>query len=269
MNGSRSTWLTFAPAILFVLAPLAWLVLTSLRPEAELSRLGLPSELTLESYRRVLGAGAFGRNLWNSLLVAAGTSALCLSIGAPAAFALAKLELPGRSAILLSALAVSMFPPIATVSPLYLLIRQLGLRDDLWSLVLTYTTFALPMTLWILTRFFRDIPTQLYEAACVDGCSQLQALHKVLLPLAWPGLATAALLVFIFSYNEFLYALTFVTSPDSHTVPVAISLFASEHENPWGEIAAASTLGVAPLLLVSLLFQRRIVAGLTAGALRE
>lgn len=269
MKRQLLAWPWFGAALVFVLAPFAWLLLTSLRPEAELTELGLPSELSLQSYRRVLGSANFEWNMLNSVIVAGGTSALCLAIGAPAAFALAKLALPGRNLILLGALAVSMFPPIATVSPLYLMIRRLGLRDELGSLILTYSTFALPMTLWILSRFFRDIPDQLYEAARVDGCSPLQALHKILLPLSWPGLATAAILVFIFAYNEFLYALTFVSSPEVHTVPVAISLFASEHENPWGEIAAAATLGVLPLLLLATLFQRRIVAGLTAGALRD
>jgi multiple sugar transport system permease protein len=263
------SWVALGAALLFVIGPFAWLLVTSLRPEHELTELGLPSRLTLDSYRSVLLDSSFAIALLNSFMVAASTTLLSLALGAPAAFALAKLRFRGQRALLFGALAVSMFPPIATVSPLYLLIKRLGMLDQLLSLVLTYTTFTLPMTLWILSRFFRDIPVQLYEAATVDGCSPTQAFRKVLLPLAWPGLATTAVLVFIFAYSEFLYALTFVSSAERRTVPVAISLFATEHEHPWREIAAASAIAVAPLMALCLAFQRRIVAGLTAGALRE
>jgi multiple sugar transport system permease protein len=162
-----------------------------------------------------------------------------------------------------------MFPPIATVSPLYLILRATGLRDTLVGLVPPYATFALPLTLWILTSFFRQLPDELYRAARVDGCTPLGAFWRVLLPLAAPGLATTAILVFIFAWNEFLYALTFLSSPEKRTVPVAISLFASEHKEPWGEIAAASVIATMPLVVMTVLFQRRIVSGLTAGAVKE
>ena len=161
-----------------------------------------------------------------------------------------------------------MFPPIATVSPLYLILRACGLRDTPLGLVLPYTTFALPLALWVLTGFFREIPDELYRAARVDGCTPFQAFRKVMLPLAAPGLATTAILVFIFSWNEFLYALTFTSSPEHRTVPVAISLFAGEHKEPWGEIAAASVIATLPLVILTLVFQRRIVAGLTQGAVK-
>jgi multiple sugar transport system permease protein len=154
------------------------------------------------------------------------------------------------------------------VSPLYLVIRALGLRDHLAGLVLPYTAFGLPMTIWILTGFFREIPDEIYRSARVDGCSPFMAFRKVLLPLAAPGLATTGILVFISAWNEFLYALTFTSSPEQRTVPVAISLFAGEHKEPWGEIAAASVIATLPLILVTLIFQRRIVSGLTAGAVK-
>lgn len=161
-----------------------------------------------------------------------------------------------------------MFPPIATVSPQYLLLRALGLRDTLAGLVLPYTTFALPLTLWILTSFMKEIPDDLFRAARIDGCTPFQAFRRVLLPLAAPGLATTAILVFIFSWNEFLYALTLLSSPEKRTIPVAITLFAGEHRDPWGEIAAASIIATLPLVALTLLFQRRIVSGLTAGAVK-
>jgi len=255
-----------AAVLLFFLGPLAWQALTSVWPEAELTR-PLPSRLTLASYA---GLGVpFARAVLNSILVAAGTTALCLSVGAAAGFAVARLEFPGRRFLLGGALAISMFPPIATVSPLYLALRSVGLRDTLAGLVLPYATFALPLTLWLLASFFRQLPDELYRAARVDGCTPWQAFVRVFLPLSWPALATSAILVFIFSWNELLYGLTFISTPAKRTVPVAIALFAGEHVEPWGQIAAASTVAVLPLAVLTLLFQRRIVAGLTAGAVKE
>jgi multiple sugar transport system permease protein len=251
--------------VLFFLAPLAWQVLTSVWPEAALTR-PLPSRLTLSNYAGL--GGTFARAVFNSLLVAAATTALCLAVGASAAFAIAKLEFRGRSLLLGGALAISMFPPIATVSPLYLALRAVGLRDSLAGLVLPYATFALPLTLWLLTSFFRDLPDELYRAALVDGCTPWQAFVHVYLPLSWPALATCAILVFIFSWNELLYALSFISTPSKRTIPVAIALFAGEHVEPWGQIAAASVVATLPLAVLTFLFQRRIVAGLTAGAVK-
>lgn len=257
-------WLAMAAALGFFLGPFAW------QAAASLSKGGMPEAgATLENYARVLGEGSFVRAMLNSLIVAGATTVFCLAVGASAAFALAKLEFRGRSLLLAVSLAVSMFPPIATLSPLYLVLRAVGLRDTLAGLVLPYSTFALPLTLWLLTQFFRQIPDELYRAARVDGCTPFQAFRRVLLPLALPGLATTALLVFIFAWNEFLYALTFISSPGKRTVPVAISLFASEHEDPWGEIAAASIVATLPLVVLTIAFQKRLVQGITAGAVKE
>jgi multiple sugar transport system permease protein len=251
--------------LLFFLAPLGWQLLTSFWPDAQLTR-SLPTTLTTANYA---GLGVtFAHAVLNSLLVAAGTTAVCLALGAPAAFAIAKLEFRGRSLLLGGALAISMFPPIATVSPLYFALRAVGLRDTLAGLVLPYATFALPLTLWLLTSFFRDLPDELYRAALVDGCTPWQAFVHVYLPLSWPALATCAILVFIFSWNELLYALSFISTPSRRTIPVAIALFAGEHVEPWGQIAAASVVATAPLAVLTFLFQRRIVAGLTAGAVK-
>ena len=255
-----------AAVLAFFVGPLAWQLLTSLWPEPELTR-SLPTSLTLANYA---GLGAtFARAVLNSLVVAAGTTALCLAVGASAAFAIAKLEFRGRSLLLGGALAISMFPPIATVSPLYLALRAVGLRDTLAGLIVPYATFALPLTLWLLTSFFRELPDEIYRAALVDGCTPWQAFVHVFLPLSWPALATCAILVFIFSWNELLYALSFISTPSKRTIPVAIALFAGEHVEPWGQIAAASVVATLPLAVLTLLFQRRIVAGLTAGAVKE
>jgi multiple sugar transport system permease protein len=268
MRRSGSILLIMA-GVVFAGGPFVWQIMTSLRPEDQLGDLGVPSSLSLASYREAFAGRPLGRVLLNSLIVASATTALSVAIASIAAFAIAKFEFRGRKALLALALAVSMFPPIATVSPLYLLIRALGLRDELGGLVLTYTTFALPMALWILTGFFRDLPDALYEAARIDGCTPLQALRWVLAPLALPGIATTSILVFIFAYNEFLYALTFTSSPEKRTIPVAISLFASGHRDPWGEVAAASVVAVLPLVALAIVFQRRVVAGLTRGAVNQ
>lgn len=255
-------------ALSFFLGPFVWQVLTSLWPEAELTR-PWPSHLTGAAYAHLLsGPQPFVRMMVNSFLVAAATTALTLSVGAAAAFALARLELPGRRWLLGGMLALSMYPPIATVSPLYLLVRGLGLRDQLLGLVLPYTTFALPLGIWVLYGFFRQLPEDLFRAARVDGCTPVQALWRVFLPLAAPALATTAILVFIFSWNEFLYAVSFMSSPAQRTVPVGIALLASEHVEPWAEIAAASVVATLPLVVVTVAFQRRIAAGLTAGGVK-
>jgi multiple sugar transport system permease protein len=257
-----------AAAVTFCVGPVAWQVVTSLRPEEELTSAGLPLRLSLASWEAVLVGRPFARALWNSFLVASVTTLVSIALGAAAAFALARLPLRSRRLVLGLALATSMFPPIATVSPLYLVIRALGLRDTLTGLVLPSIGFAMPLAIWILTDFFASVPDDLYRAARVDGCSPLQALTRVFAPVAAPAVATTAILVFVQAWNELLFALTFTSSPERRTVPVAIALFAAEHKEPWGEIAAASVIATLPLLVVTLIFHRRVVAGLTAGAVK-
>lgn len=257
-------------AAVFCLGPVVWQAVTSFKPDTELTTLPpiLPVHPTWSHYVVVFTEHPFLRIIGNSLVVASTTTLLCLMIGSLAAFALAWLGFKGKGMILGIALAISMFPPIATVSPLYLVIRALGLRDTWWGLVALHTTYALPLALWILTSFFRDIPEELYRAGQVDGCTRFQAFRKILLPLAAPGLAAAGILVFIFSWNEFLFALTFTTTEASRTIPVGIALFPGLHEVPYGDIAAASLIVILPVILVTLFFQRQIVEGMTAGAVK-
>jgi multiple sugar transport system permease protein len=263
----RSAWICGAAYLAFFLAPVAWQLATSFWPDADLA-LRAPTHLTLENYRTALAGGALVRAVANSLAVAGATTALAVALAIPAAFAVARLAFPGRRALLGLSLAISMFPPIATASPLYLALRAVGLLDTLPGLVVPYTSFALPLALWLLTGTFRDLPAELYRAARVDGCSPWGALRHVLLPLAVPGIATAALLVFVFAWNEFLYAVTFVSTPSHRTVPVALALFSGEFRDPWVVLAAASTLATAPVVLAAALLQRRVVSGLTAGAVK-
>jgi multiple sugar transport system permease protein len=263
-------WLGLAAACIWSLAPFLWQLLTSLKPQAELESLPplLPSAITLTHYQAIFAGHPFPRLLANSAIVAAGTTLAAVVLGSLAGFALAKLRPRGRIAILAAVVALSMLPPIATISPLFLLVNAMGLRDTLPGLILVYTAFALPLAVWLMTQFFHSIPDELYIAARVDGCTALGAFRKVMLPLATPGLSATALLIFIFSWNEFLYALSLTSSVAARTVPVGIALFPGLHEIPWGEIAAGSVVATLPVVLLAVLFQRRVLEGLTAGAVK-
>jgi multiple sugar transport system permease protein len=245
-------------------------VITSIKPSSELTRLPpiLPHRFTLEHYISVFKGHPFDRIILNSVVVSLISTLLSLALGSLCAFGLSKLNVRGKILIFAFVLSISMFPPIATVSPLYLIIRALGLRDTWWALIITYTTFTLPMCIWILSSFFREVPDELYLAAKVDGCNPFQIFYKIFLPLSAPGIFATAILVFIFSWNEFLYALTFTSTVASRTIPVGIALFPGLHEMPWGDIAAASVVVTLPLIIMVLVFQRRIIEGLTAGAIK-
>lgn len=254
----------------FVLGPFAWQIVTALKPAGQLATLPplLPEPPTWQHFAAVLASPGFLRVVANSVFVAVATVLVAFLLGIPASYALAKLNLAGRNLILAATLCLSMFPPVANVGPLYLLSIAVGIRDSVFAVVMAHSVFAMPFTIWTLTSFFQDIPNDLYRAARVDGCSHLGILRHVVLPLAAPGLLSVGLLVFIFSWNEFLYALTLTASEQSRTLPVAIALFPGLHEIPWGEIAAAAVLATLPTVALMLIFQRRIVSGLTAGAVK-
>jgi trehalose/maltose transport system permease protein len=267
----RLAWpLLLGLALAFLLAPPAWQLVTSLKPQAQLGRLPplLPHPPSLEHYRAVFQGRPFGRYILNGAVVACGTTLLALLLGAPAAYGLTRLRLRGAPSLLFGFLAVSMVPPIALVGPLYLGIRALGLRDTWWGLILADTVFILPLTIWLLATFFKELPPDLERAARVDGASAFGAFVHVALPVAAPGVAAAAILAFIFAWNEFLFALVFTSSPAAQTVPVGIVLFPGLGEMPWGQLAAASLIASAPVLALVLAFQRRIVQGITAGAVK-
>ncbi|OLC14879.1 MAG: hypothetical protein AUH29_09475 [Candidatus Rokubacteria bacterium 13_1_40CM_69_27] len=251
--------------------PFFWQLLTSFKPEAELLVLPplLPTRPTLAHYAVVLQESLLPRALLNSLGVATLTVALALALGLFGAYALARLPVPGKGALMLGIVASTAFPQIATVSPLYLLMRALGLRDTWTALVLANTSFALPLIIWLLAGFIREIPDAIEEAAALDGAGRLQTLRFVILPLVAPALASAALLTFLLSWNEFLFAYTFTATEASRTVPVALALFPGVFEVPWGDIAAASILASLPPVVIVVGLQRYLVRGVLAGALRE
>jgi len=256
--------------LLFAVAPFVWAVIGSFTPESALLATPSlwPAQPTLAHYRALFTVRAFWLPIRNSLVVAGATTTLCVTIGALAAYALARLEFRGRNALLAFILAVTMFPQIAIVSPLYMVLRALHLIDTYPGLVLPYVTFAMPLTVWLLVGYFRQLPRDLEEQAFVDGATRWQTMTRIVLPLSVPGLATTAVLTFIYCWNEFLFALSFTLGPERQTVPVAIALFRGQYQIPWGEILAAAIIATAPVALVTLLFQRRIVQGLTAGAVK-
>ena len=251
--------------------PFYYAIITSFKSGTELFRVTyLPTALTFDNYAQVLTQGSFPRNLVNSVIVATLVVALALLLGVTAAFALSRVRFRGRSVLLLTILSVSMFPQIAVLAGLFEVIRALGIYNTPWALIFSYTIFTLPFTVWVLTTFMRDLPIEIEEAAIVDGAGPWVIITQVFLPLLWPALVTTGLLAFIAAWNEFLFALTFTSSNETRTVPVAIALLSggSLHEIPWGNIMAASVIVTVPLVILVLIFQRKIISGLTAGGVK-
>ncbi len=269
---NRTWWPALAISLLVTASafPFYWAIVASFTSEARLfqSPSLLPTELVTDHYRALFTERQFWLPIRNSLIVAGATTAFCVSVGALCAYALARLEFRGKTALLGFILAIGMFPQISVVSPLYLLLRDLRLINTYPGLVLPYFTFAMPLTVWLLVGFFRQLPAELEEAAMVDGAGRLRAFWEVIVPLAVPGIATTAILTFVYSWNEFLFALSFTLGPERQTVPVAIALFRGQYQVPWGQILAAAVIATLPVTVLVLAFQRRIVQGLTAGAVK-
>lgn len=260
-----------AVIILQAVFPFYYAILTSLESGQALFEVNyLPAALDFTNYRAMLTEGVFDRQILNSVFVASVVVLLSLALAVTAAYALSRIHFRGRGLLLLTILSVSMFPQIAVLSGLFEVIRALGLFNSLWSLVFSYMIFTLPFTVWVLTTFMRNLPVEIEEAAIMDGASALTIVRRVFLPLMWPAMVTTGLLAFIHAWNEFLFALTFLSTDSQRTVPVAIALISgrSEFEIPWGNIMAASVLVTLPLVALVLVFQRKIVSGLTAGAVK-
>ncbi|UFM63804.1 carbohydrate ABC transporter permease [Paracoccus sp. MA] len=257
--------------VVFSVFPFYYAVVTSFASGTALFRVNyLPSGFDLRNYQAVLGSRNFLYSIGNSLIIATLTVGLSLFLGVTASYALARVRFRGRGLLLMTILAVSMFPQIAVLAGLFELVRFLGIFNTHWAMILSYTIFTLPFTVWVLTTFMRDLPVEIEEAAIVDGASPWIIITRVFLPLLWPAMVTTGLLAFIGAWNEFLFALTFTSTESMRTVPVAIGLLsgASEQEIPWGPIMAASVIVTVPLIVLVLIFQRKIVAGLTAGGVK-
>jgi multiple sugar transport system permease protein len=276
-HGTReySTWsLLIGVVVIFAMFPVLWIMSLSFKTPATVGdgRL-VPKEWTLDNYKGLFTGGFDSpllRPLINSILIALIATLIAVALASLAAYAIARLDFPGKAIVLGGALAVSMFPPISVVGPLFDMWRALGLYDTYPGLIIPYLTFALPLAIYILVAFFREIPWDLEEAAQVDGATPFQAFRRVIFPLAAPGVFTAAILVFIFAWNDFVFAISLTSTTAAQTVPPAINSFtgASQFTAPTGNIAAAAVLVTVPIIIFVLIFQRRIVAGLTAGAVK-
>lgn len=257
--------------VLWAVFPFYYAVITSLKSGSALFRVDyFPFSWDWQNYVAVFQQQPFGRNILNSVAVAAVVVCISLLLGTLAAYALGRVTFRGRGLLLMTILAVSMFPQVAVLSGMFELIRTLGLYNDLSGLMIAYLILTLPFTVWVLTTFMRELPKELEEAAIIDGASPWTIVTRIFLPLLWPAMVTVGLLTFIQAWNEFLFALTFTLTNEQRTVPVAIALISggSQYELPWGNIMAASVVVTLPVVLLVLVFQRRIVAGLTAGALK-
>jgi trehalose/maltose transport system permease protein len=264
-------YLLVAVIVVYTVFPFYWAIVSSLKSGSSLYSIeAFPRHPAWSNYLAIFREQPFGRNIANSVFVATSVVALSLLLAITASYALGRVQFRGRTTLLLVVLSVSMFPQVAVLSGMFELIRALGLYNNLLSLSLSYMIFTLPFTTWVLTTFMRELPKELEEAALVDGARPFTIITKVFMPLMWPALATTGLLAFIAAWNEFLFALTFTLSNDLRTVPVAIALIsgASQFELPWGRVMAASVIVTTPLVVLVLIFQRRIVSGLTAGAVK-
>ena len=268
-------YLLLAVIFVYIIFPFYWAFRSSITPSNELFATPVsyfPANPTLAHYQQVFSDSHFLQALLNSTLVASSVTLLSLLIGVLGSYALGRFRFPGRMPIMYLILSMTMFPQIAVLGALFALISQFGLYNTLPALIFTYLIFTLPFTIWVLTSFFQAMPRDLEEAAYVDGATAMETLYKVMLPLILPGLVTTGLLSFIGAWNEFLFALSFTQTPERYTVPIALFNFTTTtgggFEIPWGPIMAATIVVTVPLITLTLIFQRRILGGLTAGAVK-
>lgn len=268
-------WIIVGLIVVYLLFPFYWAVRTSLTPDSKLYDTPVqywPPSTTFSHYSYVLSNGQFLHSLLNSAIVGVSVTILSLVVGASAAYAIARFNFRGRGFMMYLVLSMTMFPQIAILSALFQLVQEFHLYDTLYALIVSYMLFTLPFTVWVLTSFFRSLPKELEEAAYVDGANPFQTFYKIMLPLAMPGMVTTGLLAMIAAWNEFLYAVSFEFSPNNYTVPLAIfgltSTSTSTFNIPWGNIMAATVIVTIPLVVLVLIFQRRIITGLTSGAVK-
>jgi multiple sugar transport system permease protein len=260
-----------AIVVVYALLPVLWIASLSLKRSSDLTdQRFFPRSISFENYRNIFDDGQFTSALRNSIGIALIATLLAIVLAMFAAYAIVRLDFPGKTIVLSGALAIAMFPPISIVGPLFNMWRSLSLYDTWPGLIIPYMTFTLPLAIWTLSAFFREIPWDLDKAARVDGATPFQAFRKVIAPLAAPGVFTAAILVFIFAWNDFLFAISLTSTNRARTVPAALAFFSGESQfaQPTGSIAAAAVVVTIPIIVMVLVFQRRIVAGLTTGAVK-
>ena len=257
--------------IIWTLLPVVWILSLSFKPESGINNQKfLPDTWTLENYRTVFNTPLFTSALRNSIFISLIATLLSVMIATVAAYAIARLEFPGKKLILSLALAIAMFPAVSLVGPLFDIWRSIGLYDTWLGLIIPYMSFTLPLSIWTLSAFFREIPWEMEQAAQIDGATSWQAFRKVIVPLAAPGVFTAAILAFFFAWNDFVFGISLTSTDAARPVPAALAFFtgASQFQRPAAAISAAAVVVTIPVVVLVLLFQRRIVAGLTAGAVK-
>jgi multiple sugar transport system permease protein len=257
--------------VVYALLPVVWILSLSLKKAGDLNDgRFIPKSITFSNYRQIFDQNVFTAALRNSIGIALISTLIAVMLATTAAYAIARLDFPGKRLVLGAALAIAMFPQISVVSPLFDIWRRVGLYDTWPGLIIPYLTFTLPLAIWVLSAFFREIPWELEQAAQADGATPFQAFRRVIVPLAAPGMFTAAILVFIFAWNDFLFAISLTSTNRARTVPAAIAFFqgSSQFQQPTGQIAAAAIVITIPVIVAVLLFQKRIVSGLTSGAVK-
>lgn len=265
-----TTDLPVALIVLFAMAPFVWMILTSLTPSAQIAATGValsPSGWSLDNYARLIEQTSFLKNMLDSLIVAGGTMVVGLAVAVSAAYAFSRFRFRGRTVLMLQFLLINMFPVVLLILPLFVLMRRLGLLDTHFALILANATVAIPFAVWMLTSYVGAIPKSLDEAAMTDGCSLLTTLRRIVLPLMMPGIISTGIYIFITAWNEYLYALT-LGGRNVRTVTVAIQTLIGEYQIEWGLLAAGAVVGALPATLLFLIVQRRLIGGLTQGAVK-
>ncbi len=265
------TYLVLTGITVFAIAPIVWTLITSLKPEPDIISAKLqylPQHLTFANYTTIWRRSGFAHLIANSAIVSVLTVAICLLFGSFAAYSVSRYRFPGRSQLLIFFLVSRMFPVVLLLIPLFIMLRRVGLLDSYLGLALAYTTFLLPLTIWMLKGFFDAIPTDLEDAARIDGCSRIATLFRIILPLARSGLAATAVFVAVSSWNEFLLALMLTTSQGSRTWPVGLQLMVGEFQLPWGQLCAGGIISIVPIIIFFGFIQKSLIRGLTAGAVK-
>ncbi|WP_319559409.1 carbohydrate ABC transporter permease [Marispirochaeta sp.] len=263
--------LYLAGIVVFLLAPFVWTILTSLKPETEIVTKNmriLPVHWTLDNYKSLFGVLSFGKYFRNSIIVSLSTAMVSLILSNTAAYAISRFRFKGRRSVMLMLLTLNMFPVVLLLIPLFIIFRQLHLLDSYLSLIIAYSTYAIPFSVWMLTGYLNSIPQELEEAAMVDGCSRFRAYISVILPAARPGLIATFIYIFIYSWNEFLFALTFIQSADTRTLPVGIQTLIGQYTLSWGLLTAGGIFSSIPVIIMFSFIQKHMVKGLTAGAVK-
>lgn len=266
----RAILIISALIVIFInAAPFFWSILTSLKKESEIFALRIfPTEFIIDHYLNVIKSG-FAINIWNSVVVSMISTLACLVIGIPAAYAFSRMNFKFKNSLFTIILGITVFPGIFIISPLFNFYSNIGAIDTYLALILPYIAYISPMVIWILSGFFKTLPSSLEEAAQIDGCGFMGTITRILIPISKPGIITVAVIAFTLAWNEFLFALIFTSSNDARTVSVAVSMFRGLHKLDWGQMSAAAVLASMPVVLINLLLQKYVISGLTAGAVKE